>query len=588
MKHSIDAAAAAQVRTPGASSVELVIFHYHLLPGGVTGVIVGAVRALMCNLPAVTRIRIVTGRAENSADVLESIKADIPFSRGTAEVTVELEPEIDYLPEAGEPAAPDRAVFEVAADRTGAVIPPTDRIQALARTLRARFSGEHTVWWVHNYHLGKNPVFTAALLELAHSVPSQRMILEIHDFPESGRYANLALLERYVARPLYPSLPNLVYAVINERDRRLLVGAGLPSECVHLLTNPVSADTASPPDRLQARETLRAAYRGFQGFLHDRPVLLYPVRSIRRKNILEAALLSELCGTNLVVTLPGVSAVEKPYSDLVRRCFQERLIHGLWGTGLTDSGRSVPFMTIVGAADLVVSSSVQEGFGYLFIESLLWRKPLFGRYLETLDGMMEFFSGYPHHFYTSVHVPFLEGTRAALRTAYREKLASLARYIPHDRVGSLTEEIERLVAGETVEFSYLHPTTQYEYLVRLRDRGFADEIAALNREPVSALERLIKTGPTAAAEPSLDAFGPTGFSESFSRLLDSFGAERMESGGIVRNSAPSQPTGADSPAAFVHGSPRDREGVSNAGGADVSYRMLAGFTRLEYLRLLYD
>lgn len=571
--------------------MELVIFHYHLLPGGVTGVITGAVRALMRNLPAVTRIRIVTGRAENAAEVLESIKTDLPSSREPAEVTIELEPGIDYLPEAVNASASGRTAPDKLENRAGTTISAADRIQALVGTLRARFSGEDTVWWVHNYHLGKNPVFTAALLELARSMPSQRMILQIHDFPESGRYANLALLERYVSRSLYPALPNLVYAVINERDRRLLVEAGLPYERVRLLMNPVPTDTPPPPDRLEARKTLRTAYRGLHGFLPDRPVLLYPVRSIRRKNILETALLSELCGTNLIVTLPGVSAVEKPYSDIVRRCYGEGLIHGLWGTGIADGGPSVPFMTIVGAADLVISSSVQEGFGYLFIESLLWGKPLFGRYLETLDGMKDLFSGYPHYFYSSVHIPFLEGTRAALRAAYREKLAALARYIPHDRVGSLTQEIERLVAGETVEFSYLHPTTQCEYLARLRDYGFAQEVAALNRESISALGRLIETDAAATPRPPLDSFGPAGFAENFVRLLESFGAGNSGSGATARNQTSSWPAPAESSAASLHAlhdRQRVREHSGPTDGADVSERMLTGFTRLEYLRLLYD
>ena len=53
--------------------------------------------------------------------------------------------------------------------------------------LQERFGGDNAVWWVHNYHLGKNPLFTEALLRLAADPRGPRLVLQPHDFPEAGQ-----------------------------------------------------------------------------------------------------------------------------------------------------------------------------------------------------------------------------------------------------------------------------------------------------------------------------------------------------------------------------------------------------------------
>ncbi len=178
--------------------------------------------------------------------------------------------------------------------------------QGLADLLLARFGRNDAVWWIHNYHLGKNPLLTEVVLRLAGLPDGPRLVLQPHDFPEAGRYANLAALERVVTLPLYPSGPRVRYALINRRDLGLLKGAGMPESRLFLLENPVgpSADQTEWGDD---RRAIRSLLFPDANPLHQ--TLLYPVRSIRRKNVLEAAMLLHLVDLplRLIITLPGVS-----------------------------------------------------------------------------------------------------------------------------------------------------------------------------------------------------------------------------------------------------------------------------------------
>ena len=58
--------------------------------------------------------------------------------------------------------------------------------------------------------------------------------------------------------------------------------------------------------------------KGMFDFDPEKPVFLYPVRAIRRKNIFEAALIAMIAGNggNLIQTLPGISDQEIKYSNL--------------------------------------------------------------------------------------------------------------------------------------------------------------------------------------------------------------------------------------------------------------------------------
>ena len=352
--------------------MDLVIFHHHLLPGGVTSVITQAVEALRAHSRRVSRIRVVAGRVPEPA----------PLPEGAEIIRM---PEIDY----SSPGLFDRVFRETRARR-------------LADALMEKFGGGGPVWWIHNYHLGKNPLFTEAILRVAEAPNAPRLILQPHDFPEAGRQANLRALEAVVRRPLYPLGPRVRYALINRRDLHLLKEAGVPASRLFLLENPVSSPREAPPRAEDAR-ALRS--RLLPDSDPGDPTLLYPVRSIRRKNVLEAGMLLRLVDSplRLLVTLPGVSRPEMAYSGIVSEAFRSGLIRGEFGTGVQRPEVSIG--QLAAACDMVVSTSVQEGFGYLFIHALQWGRPLLARQLDTVPDPGGLYDGYPASFYSGFSLP---------------------------------------------------------------------------------------------------------------------------------------------------------------------------------------
>ena len=200
-----------------------------------------------------------------------------------------------------------------AATRSPAAVAAEGR--RLGEELLRRFGSDNAVWWVHNHHLGRNPAFTQALLEVARS-GRQRLILQIHDFPECGRYDNLARLRRSLAAPPYPIGPSVRYALINRRDLAVLREAGIPAEHLHLLENPLEPDdgrAAAPAAEVRRALGLAApAPAAVPGALHP---------AQERPGSGPALPPAALEPAGLAVTLPGISAEERGYSRGVQRAF---------------------------------------------------------------------------------------------------------------------------------------------------------------------------------------------------------------------------------------------------------------------------
>ena len=490
---------------------DLVIFHYHFLPGGVSGVVQAAVRALRRYAAGIGRITLAAAAFPEQG-----------FAGRGSELATELIPELGY--------------------RDGRNVPPqvvAAEGRGLAETLLHRFGSENAVWWIHNHHLGRNLVFTQAFLEVARS-GRQPLLLQIHDFPECGRYESLARLRRSLTAPPYPVGPSVRYALINQRDLAALREAGIPEGRLYLLENPLDSDE----EQYGAPVRTAAEVKGALGLADaDRPLLLCPVRCIRRKNILEAALLCRLHPepADLAVTLPGVSAEEADYSRQVRRAFRRGWATGVFGAGPRLESQGLDLQDLFRTGDLVLSASVQEGFGYPFLQSLTWGRPLLARELDVLEGMRDLFDGQPAAFYREVRAPLKAAPRHRLREAYRRKLDRLVRMelLQEEAAGELTQRLESVCGGPAVEFSFLPAAGQME-LLRAASRWapLAAELRELNRGPLEALGRLLgegrrSRGPQDRAEPGCRElaerielrFGLRRFAEAFTGICRSFAGQ---------------------------------------------------------------
>jgi hypothetical protein len=531
--------------------MRLIVFHYHLLPGGVTDVIIESLKALTAFRNDIHHVRLVCGREENAEHVVAQLEEIGP------PVDVDVISELDYSPR----------------DESASVA--LEREKRIRQYLIDHYCDDTDFWWVHNYHVGKNPSFTLALCTIAGRPDSPPMLLHVHDFPEAGRYENLAYLERIAGRSPYPIGQHIHFAVINEADRRALAATEIPEEAVHLIVDPLPE--AVPPEERPSRDRLMtglAAYATDNGyrFNTDGPILLYPVRTIRRKNILEAAMLTHFVEeANLVVTLPGVSNAERPYSELVEYVYANALVDGVWRIGRQEHRYGLSFSDLTTGSDLIISSAVQEGFGLLFVNAMRWRIPLFARHLPVLEGISDVFDGYPASFYDEFLVPLsapsVRSMTAYLRMRYAERLDALESVIPDRARASLSEQIETMLDHDTVDYSYLPPQMQLTLLGDLQDEGFSREVAALNAPILRALTQTLAGTPTDRSEAISATFGYQAFAERFQQVVQS----------TMTYAKP----------AFVADKAQDRPSTEPSGRyADVQEALIDEFADLRNLRLL--
>jgi hypothetical protein len=313
------------------------VLHYHLKPGGVTTVIGQHIRATRDR----NRFLIISG--ENPRDV------ETPAP--TAVI-----PEIGYDRPDGRPACRD----------------PEATAEAIIGRLRREWSAGCDVLHIHNPWIAKNRRFLQIIRSLAER--GQRLLLQIHDFAEDGRPGSCYRGEEY------PDDCHL--AVINGRDRDILIAAGASPEGVHYVANAV---TPLPQPEPPAE-----------------PVVLYPVRALRRKNIGEAMLLSlffENRATLAITLAPGGAADLYARDGWKSFCGANPL-----NVDFEVSSRR-PFPRWVAACRSMISTSVSEGFGYAFLEPWTAGKPLFGRKITGLHADAESAGLRLDHLYPRLSIP---------------------------------------------------------------------------------------------------------------------------------------------------------------------------------------
>ncbi len=542
--------------------INLYIFHYHLLPGGVTSVITEGVKALLhtsindSSIP-IGKITLVTGRRENTETVYKSIMdffPEISHRKIREKIFIDIISEIDYLDK-------EFAKGENATE--------------LARELLNRYGGNESVWWVHNYHLGKNPIFTDALLEIIEKeIPTTpKILLQIHDFPESGRYENLKFLKETIKHFPYPVTPGIRYIVINPRDREILVQSGIPEKLVYLLENPSNIGQLTIPDEKEVANWKEKLLTFYNVNSKKVKLILYPIRAIRRKNVFEAALISAIANNQhpdnnykLIVTLPGVSKAERYYSSLVEKAFKNGTINGFFKTGAELEKIGISFEELVHTSNIILSSSVQEGFGFSFIQSIIWNKPLFAREIDVLKSFEELFSGYPHKFYSNFLCSIPKSIRKSITEAYKIKVEAISTVLPPRSIERLQREVEQLDSNDTLDFSFLDANTQISILQRaLDDKSYIRDILNLNRENIDKFNALMENKiPIEKYKEKLtnieERFGFSSYSSKFIEIISSFD----NSGKISTDS--------------MDTTPED----------NIWDNIVDNFAKIEYLRLIYE
>ena len=252
-------------------------------------------------------------------------------------------------------------------------INPQDIGDTVIKAIQTRFNGPADVLHVHTPLLAKNISFLKILKAIQKR--GVALFLQIHDFAEDGRPLS------YFAEE-YPA--DCHYSVVNSRDYRILLKAGLKKKGLHQLFNSVNLPDGQP-----------ASSNGGSD-------VVYPIRGIRRKNIGEAILLSLFFENDetLVITLPPNSPADmQSYKDWKAFSADQHL-----GVEF-DAGLKRPFDAIVRSARYLLTTSITEGFGFSFLEPWLFEKSVWGRKLADICCDFEANGVRLDHMYTKLNVP---------------------------------------------------------------------------------------------------------------------------------------------------------------------------------------
>ncbi len=327
---------------------------------------------------------------------------------------------------------------------------------------RQGFAAGTSVVHVHNHALGKNRALPGAVARLAEA--GFPLLLQVHDFAEDFRPANYRHLvgdESDAAQRLYPQADDIHYAALNSRDHGMLRSAGVESARLNLLPNPVPK-LVDMPDRNDARRRL---HQCFDVRPTDR-FMFYPIRCIRRKNVGEALLYSALApaGTVVGLALAPLNTMEIPIYSAWKDCARRLQLPCRFELGGHDGLR---FEENMAAADTIITTSLAEGFGMVFLESWLGGRPLVGRDLPEITADFRREGIELDWLAPTLKVPLdwpgAERFRQAFLTTYGRVLEAYGRREPAD----LAEALDRKTADGMVDFGDLDEPLQQAVIERV-------------------------------------------------------------------------------------------------------------------------
>ena len=465
------------------------IVHYHLFVGGVTTVIHNTLIALK-NTHPVLSVNIFCGSDTNVNNFSDTLAAD-GFSSHVTHANGKKEHSCSHNTPHTVSIIINNTLF-YHHDNKKSFAKQKNKIHAF---FISQQPSEKCVWWVHNYHLGKNCAFTAALLLYIRSAPRQTFLLHIHDFPEQGRIENYTQLRAHISCSLYPQENNVRYIVINPMDYDILRDAGINRHQVSYIPNPTFVKSEHelshaykiPISRMRAIREMFAC-NTITKYAYGYPIppqsriLMYPVRTIKRKNVIEAMLITALLNcfqidngysathpyAALIVTLPANSKQHYQYSRMIQKLFSKKAI-GLWGIGLALNNLHITYHELIASSHAIISSSVQEGFGFTMFEALLSQKPFISRTIPTLQLSAPYFDNNQLQQYDTIrcpwHLPILSKNKNILYKHYLSQKNRISLSYSQATVQRVHKEIEHMFAQPYIDFSCLTCALQKNILL---------------------------------------------------------------------------------------------------------------------------
>ena len=341
--------------------MRVAIVHYHLKRGGVTRVIESTLQAFRS-----------LSTPPNCAVLAGEVPDDCSFTEQAFVV-----PGLEY---------------SNAQEQT---IEPEALLDSMRKTAAKALGGLPDVWHIHNHSLGKNSAMPGIVSLLAEAGDS--VLLHMHDFAEDGRPENYLLNQKvksYSAK-LYPTAPNIHYAVLNGRDHQIFSETALPESQLHLLANPVEGGAQGVP---------QAEVDCIHNELNAKRLFLYPVRAVRRKNFGEMLLWASLAkpGDIFATTLgPTNQNYLDAYNDW-QAFAQKHELPVRFGIG---EQYDWSFPAIMQSASCILSTSIAEGFGLAFLEPWLFGKTITGRDIPDITADFKATGIDLEHLYSALPIP---------------------------------------------------------------------------------------------------------------------------------------------------------------------------------------
>ena len=172
-------------------------------------------------------------------------------------------------------------------------------------------------------------------------------------------------------------------------------------------------------------------------FAKDKIFALYPTRGIRRKNIGELLLLSQLhegrihFATTLSPENPEWISIHDQWKVLAAELELPVTL------GMCDDGQ-YPFTDLIGWSDLIVTTSIAEGFGLAFLEPWLVGKSVAGRNLPSITDDFSAQGIELGHLYERINIPLVwldeNEIRKEMDSALRQGYLAYHRKLPGDAV----------------------------------------------------------------------------------------------------------------------------------------------------------
>lgn len=409
--------------------LKVAIVHHHLRGGGVTRVIERSVQA-MADHPV--KVCVISGEVPPKESVLNDVNHGVIEGLSYGENNPELGGDELY-----------------------------HNLLKLAEELLGE---EPDIWHIHNHSLGKNGSYTDAVVKL--SEKGKKVFYQIHDFAEDNRPGNYKLLRdawredgSAILNKIYPTGEHIKYVVLNRRDQKVLYASGLSEESLKLLQNPVKIDglnksvnNASLPEEFEGKK-----------------LLVYPVRAIPRKNIGEILLWAALNKKQIhigITLAPKNPVYKEQYDKWVR--FSED--HSLPVTFEAGERWQLKFPELINLADGIITTSIAEGFGLVYLESWLAEKPLYGRSIPDIVSDFEKDGIQYKGMYNEILIPVSWLGDSKLRATFKKEIGRLLNSYGRDASDQILGEwYSLMIKEEKIDFGRLNPEMQQQVIEKLTE-----------------------------------------------------------------------------------------------------------------------